>query len=118
MARKQSDLASVAHAKGGGDALFELQRDALSNDKIHKAVAVLSGAAGDALGEFGKLFAFGLAHIEDMGSAESNQNGLILSADVFLGFLVLLPSNPDHGRENTNAAFTLFDFAPKLVPRI
>ena len=38
-------------------------RDALSNDKIHKAVAVLSGAAGDALGEFGKLFAFRLAHI-------------------------------------------------------
>jgi hypothetical protein len=33
-------------------ALFELQRDALGNDKIHKAVAVLSGTAGDALGEF------------------------------------------------------------------
>ena len=87
MARKQSDLASVAHAKGGTDALFELQRDALSDDKIHKAVAVLSGAAGDALGEFGKLFAFGLAHIEDIGGAESNQNGLILSSDVLLGFL-------------------------------
>ena len=63
MARKQSNLASVAHAKGGCNALFEFQRDALSNDKIHKAVAVLSGAAGDALGEFGKLLTFGLAYI-------------------------------------------------------
>ena len=109
---------SVAHAKGGGDAFFELQRDALSNDKIHEAVAVLPGTAGNALGEFGKLFAFRLAHIEDIGGAESYQNGLVLSADVLLGFLILLPANPDHGSENANAAFTLLDLAPELVPRI
>ena len=118
MARKQSDLASVAHAKGGGDALFELQRDALSNDKIHKAVAVLSGAARDALGELGKLFAFGLAHIEDINGAESNQNGLIFSADVLLGFLILLTSNPDHGRENANAAFNDMQALPISVQQM
>jgi hypothetical protein len=56
-------LASVAHAKSGGDALFELQRDPLSNDKLHKAVAILSGTAGDALGEFRQFLAFGLGRI-------------------------------------------------------
>jgi hypothetical protein len=49
-----------------------------------KAVAVLSGAAGDALGEFWKLLTFGLAHVEDISGAEPNQNGLVLSADVLL----------------------------------
>ena len=37
---------------------------------------------------------------------------------ILLGFLILLPSNPDHGRENANAAFALFYLATKLVPRI
>ena len=74
--------------------------------------------AGDALGEFGKLRAFGLAHIEDIGGAESNQNGLILRADVLLGFLVLLAANADHGSENADAVLALLDLAAKLVPRI
>jgi hypothetical protein len=118
LAGKQGDLASVAHAKSGSDVLFELQRDAPSNDKIHKAVAVLSSAAGDAFGEFWKLRPFGLAYIEDIGGAEPNQNGLILCADVLLGFFALLPANPDYGSEDTDAVLTLLDLATKLVPRI
>ena len=113
---KQRDLASVAHAKSGSNALFELKRDALSNNKIHKAVAVLSGAAGDTL-EAWKLRPFGLARTGAIGGPESNQDGLILSANVLLGFLALLPTNPDHGSENADAPLTLLDIAAKLVPR-
>jgi len=40
---------------------LELQRYALSDGKIYKAVAVPSGTAGDALGEFWKLRPFGLS---------------------------------------------------------
>jgi hypothetical protein len=62
-----------------------------------KAVAVLSGAAGDAVGEFWKLLTFGLAHVEDISGAEPNQNGLVLSADVLLGVLVLGHANRQVG---------------------
>jgi hypothetical protein len=69
-------------------------------------------------GEFGKLLAFGLAHVEDVGRPEANDNALILSADVLLGLLALLAPNADHRGQNADAALSLLDLAAKLVPRI
>ena len=119
LARKKDDLAAVAHAQRGGDALVELKLDALQLMTKSTSRSRYSPAlAGDALGEFGKLRAFGLAHIEDIGGAEPNQNGLILSADVLLGLFVLLAANADHGSKNADAVLALLDLAAKLVPRI
>jgi hypothetical protein len=90
----------------------------LPDHKIHKAVAVLSGIAGDALGELGKLRTFGLAHVEDIGGAEADQNGLILRADVLLGLFILFPAYANNGGQNADAVLALLDLSAKLVPRV
>ena len=51
----------------------------------------------------GKLRAFGLAHVENIGVAESNQHAGVLLGDVLLGVFVLLPLDADDGRENPDA---------------
>jgi hypothetical protein len=43
---------------------------------------------------------------------------LILRADVFLGFFILLPAYTDYGSEDANAVFALLHLASKLVPRV
>jgi hypothetical protein len=60
---QDSDLASVAHAQRGSDALLELKLDALCEDEIDQPLPVLADIARDALGQFGKLLAFRLRDI-------------------------------------------------------
>jgi hypothetical protein len=88
----------------------------LDDDEIDQPFPVLSDIARDALGQFGKLLAFGLRDIEDVGRAEPNQHGLILGADVLLGLCILLPPNSDHRCEDADAALSLPDLPAKLVP--
>ena len=68
---KDGDLAAVAHPQCGRDGIFELKLDALGNDEVEQAFAVLAYLSGSALGELGKLCAFGLAYIlsRDLGPA-------------------------------------------------
>ncbi len=68
------------------------------------------------LAQLGKLCAFGLRHIEDIGGAEPNQNARVLLGDVLLGFLVLLAANADDGSKNADAFLALLHLAAKLVP--
>ena len=66
----------------------------------------------------GSSVAFGLAYIEDIGGAKTNQDGLVLSADILFGLFILLPAYSDHGSQNADAVLPLLDLAAKLVPRI
>ena len=104
--------------KRGGDALLELKLDALGDDEVDQAFAVLAYFALDALCEVGKLCAFGLAHIEDVDGTESDEYGLILLGDVLLGFAVLLLAGADHRGKDADALLPLHHLAAKLVPRI
>jgi hypothetical protein len=49
---------------------------------------------------------------------ESDQYGLILSADVLVGFGVLFAPDPDDGSEDANSLFSILHATAKLVPRI
>jgi hypothetical protein len=116
LSRQNGNLPAVAHAQSGGDALFELQLDTLSDHKINQPLPVLAYAARDLFGQFGKFLAFGLAHVEHIRITEPNQHGLILSEDLLLGFFVLLAANANHGGEDADSALSLLDLAAKLVP--
>ena len=74
--------------------------------------------AGYALRQLGKVFAFGLGDIENIGRAEPNQCGLILGADILLGLCIFLPANADDRSKYADAALSLLYLAAKLVPRI
>ena len=67
---KDGDSATVAHPQSWRDALFELKPDALGGNEVEQPLPVVSNIAGYALRKFGKVFAFGLADIED--EAERN----------------------------------------------
>ena len=66
----------------------------------------------------GKLRAFGLRHIEDIGIAKANQDARVLLGDVLLGFLVLLALDADDGSKNADTFLALLHLAAKLVPRL
>ncbi len=57
---KNGDLAAVAHAKRGSDAVLELQLNALTRGEVDEPFAVRSNLPLHALGELRKLCAFGL----------------------------------------------------------
>ncbi len=78
---EDSDSAAVAHPQRWRNALFELKPNALGGDKVVQPLPVLSDIASHVLGQLGKVFAFGLADIEDIGRTKTNQHGLILGAD-------------------------------------
>ena len=50
---KNGDLPAVAHAQRGCDGFLELKLDALGNDEVEQAFAVLAYLSGRALGELG-----------------------------------------------------------------
>ncbi len=54
--------------------------------------------------------------VKEIGRAESNQDGLILGADVFLGFCILLAPYANDRSENADTALSLLDLTAKLVP--
>ena len=83
---KDGDSAAVAHPRRGRNAVFELKPDALGGDEVEQPLPVLPNIAGHTLGQLGKVCAFGLGDIEDIGGMEPDQYGLILSANVLLGF--------------------------------
>jgi hypothetical protein len=77
---------AIAHAQSRGDALAVLDGNALPFGKGEKPLAVPAHFAGDAVRQFGKLFAFGLGNIEDVSRTEADQYRLILLCDVLFGF--------------------------------
>ena len=99
-------------------AILSLNSSSIPDHEIYKPVAVLPGVVGDALGEFRKLLALGLAYIEDISGAKANQDGLVLSADVLFRVFFLLPACSDDGSQNADAVLPLLDLAAKLVPRV
>ena len=112
---KNGNPSAVADAKRGGDLLGKDKLDALGFDERNETVAVLANRAAH-LPHGGKLCAFGLRHIEDVGIAESNKNAGVLLGDVLFGFLVLLALDADDGSENANPFLAFLHLAAKLVP--
>src|ERR1700678_2927862 len=86
---QDGDASTVAHAERGCDLLGKDKLDALLLNERNEAVVVLANVAID-FAHRGKLRTFGLAHVEDVGIAESNKNAGVLLGDAPLGFLVLL----------------------------
>ena len=48
-----------------------------------------------------------MGNIEHIGRTESDQHGLILVADVFLGFGIFLPPDTNHGGKDANSLLIL-----------
>ena len=72
---QDGDSAAVAHPQRWRDALFELKPDALGGNEFEQPLPVVSNIAGYALRKFGKVFAFGLGDIEDVGRTKPMRAG-------------------------------------------
>jgi len=115
---EQRDSASVAHAECRCDRLLELDLDSLRDGEVEQPFAVLAHVAAHLGCKLGKFFAFRLRDIEDVHGTEAYEDGLILSADVLLGFGVWLAPGTDHGSKDADAALTLFHSPAKLIPSV
>ena len=62
----------------------------LGKDEVDQTFAVFANVSLDTLFQLGKLWAFGLGHVEHVHGAESDQHGLSLLGDLPFGFRVLL----------------------------
>ncbi len=76
---KNGDASAVAYAKRRCDLLGKDKLDALPLDEGNETVVVLANIAGD-FAHGGKLRAFGLLHIEDIGIAKPNKDAGVLLA--------------------------------------
>jgi len=63
LARKQGDLAAVAHAQCRCNPFVELKRDVLLCEKINEPGTLLADFAGDFVLELRQVFALGLRHV-------------------------------------------------------
>src|ERR1700733_14079421 len=102
---KQSDLPAIGETLRGSNSLGEAKLDALRFHELEQAFAV-SAHVPVYFGECGKVFAFGLADIENINGAESVQRALTLRCCVFtrlVGRYILRGSSSDHRGENKNA---------------
>ena len=117
---KNGNLAAVAHAKSGGDAVLELKLDTLRDGEVDEAFAVLAYVPLYPLGELRKLCTFGLRNVEHIGRAKADEDGCVDSCRVFaaLGFGVFLLAGADHRGEDADALLSFHNLAAKLVPRI
>ena len=70
LAGKQDDSVSVAKAQSRGDALFELQCNALADDEIHEPFAVLAHVPGHLPGEFWKV----ASPVDEMSHTQADLN--------------------------------------------
>jgi hypothetical protein len=113
---KDGDSAPVTYPQSWCNALLELKPDALGRNEVEQPLPVLPDTASDALRQFGKVFTFGLADIEDVGRTEPDEYGLILGTDVLLGLCTLLPTNSDYRSKDADAALSFPDLPAKLIP--
>jgi hypothetical protein len=86
---QDGDASAIAHTQSGSDLIGKNKLDALILDKGNKTVVVLAYVAID-FAHRGKLRAFGLRHIKDIGIAKSKKDAGILLGDVFLGLYIRL----------------------------
>src|SRR5580658_8111140 len=116
--REQGDLPAIRETLRRTNSFGETKLDALRFHELKQAFAVSAHVAID-LGQCGKVFAFGLADIENIDGPESVQRPMTLSCRVFTRFVgrnVLRAPSSDHRGENENAFFSPFDEAAKRVP--
>src|ERR1700722_15224185 len=102
----------------GSNSLGEANLDALRFHEVEQSFAVSAHIAID-FGQWGKVFAFGLADIENIDGPESVQCPLTICCCVFtrlLGRYILRASSSDHRGKNENAFFSPFNEAAKRVP--
>src|SRR5260370_38583879 len=114
---QDGDASAIAHAESGRDVLGEDKLDALTINEGKQTVVALAHVAID-FADRGKIDAFGLLHVEDMGIAEANKDAGILLRNVLLGFLIGLALDADDGTQDPDAFLALLHAAAKLVPRI
>ena len=85
MPGQNGNASAVAHAERGCDLFSEDKLDALTINERKQTIVVLAHVTVD-FAHCGKLNAFGLLHVEDVGIAEANKNAGILLGNVLLGF--------------------------------
>jgi len=85
MSGQNGNASAVAHAERGCDLFSEDKLDALTINERKQTIVVLAHVTVD-FAHCGKLNAFGLLHVEDIGIAEANKNAGILLGNVLLGF--------------------------------
>src|SRR5579863_6119622 len=116
--RKQFDLAAIRETLCGSNFLGETNLDALRFNELKQTFAVSAHVAID-FGQRGKVFAFGLADIENVDGPETVQRPLTLCCCVLtrlVGRYILRASSSDHRGENENPSFSPFNEAAKRVP--
>jgi hypothetical protein len=90
---------------------------------MYVAIEQMTGKLGGKGGSFyvahrgndtndGKLHAFGLRYIEDIGIPKANKGEVVLLGDVLLGVLVFLALDPDNRGEHANASPPFFTRRP------
>src|SRR5579864_7232107 len=115
---KQLDLAAIRETFCGSNFFRETNLDALRFDELKQAFAV-SAHVAVYFGQRGKVFAFGLADIENVDGPETVQRPLTLCGCVLarlVGRYILRASSSDHRGENENPFFSPFNEAAKRVP--
>jgi len=114
---QEGDLAAVADSEGRSDLLAELQHDVLLAEEVDEPVAVPAYAAADAVLHFRELRAFGLAEIEDVDHAETDQDVLRLRHALVAGVCFFpIASVAEHRSENLDAFLALFHETAQFVP--
>src|ERR1700693_3235505 len=116
--REQRDLAAMRETLRGSNALGKAKLDALRFHELKQTFAVSAHVAID-FGQRGKVFAFGLADIENVDGPETVQRPLTLGCCVLTrlgGRDILGASSSDHRGEDEDAFFSPFNEAAKRVP--
>src|ERR1700678_915374 len=115
---KQLDLAAIRETFCGSNPFGETNLDALRFHELKQTFAVSAHVTID-FGQCWKVFALGLADIENVDGPETVQRPLPLSCCVLtrlVGRYILRASSSDHRGENENAFFSSFNEAAKRVP--
>ena len=115
---KQSDPAAIGHALGRRNVLGIVEGNSLCLDERHQPFAISCDIASH-FGELGKLFAFGLADIEDIHGAETVKPGLRFSLlSRFRCGLIWIRSSlaSDHRSQDENPSFASANETAQRVP--
>jgi hypothetical protein len=87
----------------------------LPSNQGNQPFAVLT-CRPDELPRGAQLGAFGRLHVEDVGTAESEQNTRLLPGHATLAVLVLLAPDARYERENANSLLTFLQLPAELIP--
>lgn len=115
LAGEKSDLAAIAHAERGHDALVVLNLDPLPVNEPDKPVKIVVDFARNGRGLW-KVGSCRLPIVEDMYNSKSGQYRLPLFLLFLVAFVLLLASIAEDRSENWNAFFAFLHKASKLVP--